>query len=207
MIGVYKITNPSGKIYIGSTNNFKRRISEYKYKTCKDQVRLYNSLKKYGFNNHNILLIEKCSLENLYNRERYWQEYYNVIDRDKGLNCQYVNTNIKPKKVSEETKLKISKAMSGKNNPRYGVKLSQEIKDKISKSNKGKRQSKKLNALQSKRMMGNNYSKLSKKIIDLKTNIIYKSIRQASIEMNVNYNTLKKYLSGSLKNKTTLKYL
>jgi hypothetical protein len=43
------------------------------------------------------------------------------------------------KVLSEEHKKNISKGISGKNNPNFGKKLSQETKDKISKSRKGKR--------------------------------------------------------------------
>jgi len=206
MIGIYKITSPTQKIYIGSTNNFKRRVSEYRYNNCKQQRRLYNSFNKYNFENHIIELIEECDINNLIIRERYWQEYYNCIGKN-GLNCNYVKTTCSTKIVSESTRRLLSLASKGKNNPRFGVILSEETKIKISNSNKGKVQSFELNLKQSQRMQNNTLSKLSKKVIDINTNIIYNSIRKASISLNINYNTLKKYLSGELQNKSTLKYI
>lgn len=48
---------------------------------------------------------------------------------------------------------------------------------------------------------------ISKKVIDIKTNYIYNSIREAACINNINENTLHYYLSGKLKNKTNLKYV
>lgn len=41
--GIYKITSPSGRIYIGSSKNIRRRFYSYKNLHCKDQPKLYNS--------------------------------------------------------------------------------------------------------------------------------------------------------------------
>ena len=54
MIGIYKITSPSGKVYVGQSVNIERRLKEYKILKCKKQVKLYNSFIKYGFENHKI---------------------------------------------------------------------------------------------------------------------------------------------------------
>lgn len=139
MIGIYKITSPSNKIYIGQTIDFKRRVNQYKSLMCKRQPRIYSSLKKYGFKNHKIELIEQCYITELNIKERYYQEIYNTLSKN-GLNCQYVKTENKKYKHSEETKLKIGKAhreLAKKGKVRKGFKLSQEHKDKIGKSNKG----------------------------------------------------------------------
>ena len=46
MVGIYKITSPSGKIYIGQSNNLIQRQKDYiKTIHCKGQVRLYNSIR------------------------------------------------------------------------------------------------------------------------------------------------------------------
>jgi hypothetical protein len=55
IIGIYKITSPSNKIYIGQSNNILYRWKYcYKKLNCKSQRHLYNSLMKYGFDNHVI---------------------------------------------------------------------------------------------------------------------------------------------------------
>jgi hypothetical protein len=84
--GVYKITSPSNKIYIGSSVNIERRILCYKYLQCKQQPKIYNSLKKYGYQNHIIEIIEECDVSNLIERENYWVTKYNSIHE--GLNLQ-----------------------------------------------------------------------------------------------------------------------
>lgn len=105
--------------------------------------------------------------------------------------------------TSQETKDKISKTKSGKKNEklsklckglkkRLGAKLSNETKDKISKS------------LVNTRTGKNNHE--SKKIIDTNTGVIYYGKREAAEAYGIPLSTLKAYLTGRLKNKTTLEY-
>ena len=49
MIGIYKIINPKGKIYIGQSIDIDRRFNEYKKLQCNQSKKIYYSLKKYGF--------------------------------------------------------------------------------------------------------------------------------------------------------------
>lgn len=84
MIGIYKITNPNGKIYIGQSTNIEERWEKgHKYSSGSGK-KLKNSLKKYSWKNHKKEIIEECSVEELSNRETYWIEYYNSYK--KGLN-------------------------------------------------------------------------------------------------------------------------
>jgi len=113
MIGIYKITNPKDKIYIGQTIDFERRVYQYKMLNCKEQPKLYNSLKKYGFENHKIELIYECDIDSLTFFERYYQEIYKTIE-DNNLNCFLVTTKDKTGRHTDETKIKISNALKGK---------------------------------------------------------------------------------------------
>ena len=106
-IGVYKITNPSGRIYIGSSRNIDYRWSQYKtLSNSINQVVLHRSFKKYGIDAHEFEVVEECSIDELYDRERYWQEKFGVLSSI-GLNCNLVDTNSKPKVQSKETKYKM----------------------------------------------------------------------------------------------------
>jgi group I intron endonuclease len=88
MICIYKITSPANKIYIGQSRNFEKRMHFYKSVTCKSQTLLYNSLKKYGFENHKIEIIHECSIEELDNLEIYYIDLYNSFNSDNGLNLK-----------------------------------------------------------------------------------------------------------------------
>jgi group I intron endonuclease len=113
MIGIYKITNPKGKIYIGQTIDFDRRVYQYKMLNCKEQPKLYNSLKKYGYDNHRFELIFQCFECYLTHWERYYQELYNSTENN-NLNCFLVTTEDKTGRHSEETKIKMSNSAKGK---------------------------------------------------------------------------------------------
>jgi group I intron endonuclease len=133
-IGIYKITSPSGKIYIGQSTNIEKRFERYKKLNKYDlnnQPRIYNSLKKHKPNNHIFEIIEECKLEELNIRERYWQDYYDVLGPN-GLNCILTQTDELPKIFSQKTKNKISENKKG--HPMF----TEEWKEKISKGNLGK---------------------------------------------------------------------
>lgn len=132
--GIYKITSPTGKIYIGQTNNIKRRFNEYRsIRNVDNQPKLYNSLKKYGWKSHNFEIIEECEFDELLCRERYWQDFYDVIGEN-GLNCMLTKADNLPQRMSEETKKKISEKRKGVK----GRKHTEETKKKISSAHKGK---------------------------------------------------------------------
>jgi group I intron endonuclease len=88
MIGIYCITNPSGHIYIGSSNNIQRRWKQYKRLNCKQQPAIYNSFIKYGVENHQFDIHLECAEQDLL----YFEQLY--IDGLKPeLNCSKVAKN------------------------------------------------------------------------------------------------------------------
>jgi len=106
IVGIYKITSPSGKVYIGQSINIERRIKEYKNLYCKKQIKLYNSLVKYGFQNHQFEIIEECDDSILNEIETWWKLYFNSVEN--GLNCNYWDNSIgRGKKMSSSSKEKI----------------------------------------------------------------------------------------------------
>lgn len=84
MIGIYKITNPENKVYIGYTTNLYKRKNYYKVNKGIRQTKLYNSITQYGWEQHKIELIEECAKDELRNKEQYWINYYNSWNN--GLN-------------------------------------------------------------------------------------------------------------------------
>lgn len=87
MIGVYKITNPNGKIYIGQSTDIEKRFNRYINLNCKGQPKLYNSLKKYGWENHQKEILEECNTSELLEKETFWKIYFNVLG-NKSLCCR-----------------------------------------------------------------------------------------------------------------------
>ena len=138
IIGIYKITSPTGKIYIGQSIDIEFRFLTYKRLLCKGQTRLYASFKKYGVEKHKFEIICQCNTFELNEKERFYQELFNTIDGRNGLNCQYVKTSTKKYVHSDETKNKISSSNKGKKG-RKGVKFSEEHKIKIGLSKIGKK--------------------------------------------------------------------
>lgn len=147
MIGIYKIISPSGKIYIGQSTNIENRKNNYiNFKTNKNNIgpKIYNSLQKYGWEQHVFEIIEECNLDQLNEREIYWGTYYYSLKE--GLNCRLGDGR---GQCCEETKQKISLAKTGmeykmteegrKNKSKLltGLKRSEETKQKISEAKKG----------------------------------------------------------------------
>jgi group I intron endonuclease len=150
-IGIYKITNPKGKIYIGQSLDINIRWKySYKNLTCKQQTKLFNSLKKYGPENHIFDTIEECLEEQLNEREIYWKKYYlnlfnnnwkqvlfhELYDSGGGPKSKETRKKIgdsnRGQKRSEETKKKMSQKA-------FGRVYSDESKQKMSQSKQGKK--------------------------------------------------------------------
>ena len=186
IIGIYKITSPSGKIYIGQSVDIHQRWKFYSFYNCKNQIKLYNSIKKYGWENHIHEVIEECSIEQLNKQETYWKQYY--LDQVNGdwkqvLFCDLYDSGGGPR--SYETKEKISKSLLGK-------KKTKEHKNNIKKSRNGM-----VFTQQHKDNMSN--SRFSFSILCIENNIIYKSAHQASKDLNIYPSAIIKVCNGEFK--------
>ena len=196
MIGIYKITNPKGKVYIGQSRDLKKRelqYSKYLKRYCR-QLKIVNSINKYGWNQHFFEIIEICIFDDLNIRERYWQEFYDSIE--KGLNCIYTKTKDKPSLFGLETRSKMSKAQTGKIR-------SDSHKKKISKSKKGIPIGVgKILTEKHKKAISNGFKpKFNnielKEIIEMYNNNI--SLRKIALKFNSNHTTIKSYIKQEIK--------
>ena len=215
MIGIYKITSPTGKVYIGQSINIEKRFKNYKVlQNCKGQFKLYNSFLKYGINNHNFEIIEECNIDLLNERERYWQDYYKCIDIN-GLNLKLTNTLDKSGKLSEELKLKLSNSAKGKKmsekakikmrNNNLGKKLSEEHKRKIGEKSKGFKHTQETKDKIRKGKLGKNNPN-SKLLLNTETGIFYYTAKEAADSVNIHPLTLRRFLTNKWPNKTSLIY-
>ena len=126
IIGIYKITNPKGKIYIGQSINIKSRIYSYqnKNKGCLG-AKIYYSINKYGWENHNMEIIQildndldnKLLRKKLDELEIYWINFYNSVEM--GLNLTYGGNGGKPsieninKRIKSNTNLVLQYDLEG----------------------------------------------------------------------------------------------
>lgn len=151
---IYMHTNKiNGKKYIGQTS----LAPEIRWKNglgYASSTYFYNSIKKYGWDNfEHEIIARNLSIDEANEMEMKLIEEYKTTDNNFGYNIMPGGRN---SPMPEETKAKISKSkmghevsdetrkkisanhadMSGKNNPRYGVRLSEETRAKISANNK-----------------------------------------------------------------------
>jgi len=236
MIGIYKITNPIGKVYVGQSTNIEKRFKSYKKLFCKNQPKLYNSLLKYGAENHIYEIITECEFNKLNENERYYQVLFNTISKD-GLNCKLTNENDFNGIYCEESKSKMSKSarikvftkehranMSknriGEKNAMFGRTHTKETKLKISLANKNKGiETREKQSFSAKNRPKSFYENLaiklkgklppnSRLILNIETGIFYNSIKEASntFPKGKGSRTLSCKLLGKRKNNTNFIY-
>ena len=158
MIGIYKITSPTGKVYIGQSWDIEKRWKHYRFKSCEHQRKLYHSLEKYGFKEHLfevLVQFDICTQEILNESEiKYINQFkssgielLNIANggNAKGKHSQETIDIIKAKralqsppalgKIYKTRQLKLGISFRGLN--WSGRKHKQESKDLQSKSKKG----------------------------------------------------------------------
>jgi group I intron endonuclease len=211
MIGIYKITNPIGKIYIGQSIDIKKRFNAYKKLRCKNQPKIYNSFVKYGVENHIFEILEELDVQSLNKRERFWQKEFDVLNN--GLNCKLTNENdfngsfcketkekmsnsAKVKVFTKEHRLNMSINRIGNKNGMFGKKQSEETKAKIRIAKQNMSDQSRLNySISAKKRSKEFYENLSiknkgklprnsKLVLNLETGIYYDSVTDASRTLN-----------------------
>lgn len=97
--GIYKISFlTTSKVYIGQSTDIYRRIAEHwlsanatednlNLKTQRDyMLPIHRAIRKYGRGNTCLEILERCSREELNEREKYWIKKYNSDNENKGYN-------------------------------------------------------------------------------------------------------------------------
>lgn len=199
--GIYKITNPLGKIYIGESENIPNRMYSYKIVSCQKQRKLYNSIRKYGWEAHTFEIVEECDFDDLLCKERYWQDFYNVLGVE-GLNLKLTNCGDLKGVMSEETKNKISVKNSGSKNGMYGKQKTEE--EKQARRNY-KHTPENIEKIRLASTRGNN--PIAKIVLNTQTGIFYGCVEDASDTIDMKRDTLKQKLNGRRKNDTDFIYV
>ena len=110
---VYKITSPKGRIYIGSTDNIKRRKYQYEKNYFKAQRKVYRSINKYGWELHKFEVIWEGDIQYMLKKEAELGQLFSVLHKD-NLNLMLPKLNDIYSSISEETRLKMSNSAKGK---------------------------------------------------------------------------------------------
>lgn len=117
--GVYQITSPKKRIYIGGSIDTERRKGEYSRLECKVQIRLYNSLKKHGWKNHKFEIIHLCKEKLLNELEMHYIKLFDTFNTPHGLNLTKGGEGASGYKHTEKAIEVMHQANSGENNPFY----------------------------------------------------------------------------------------
>ena len=216
--GIYKITSPSGRIYIGQSINLEKRFKTYRNGHCKKQPRLINSFKKHGVENHQFDIIEYCSEEELNCSERFWQDEFDVLSEN-GLNCVLQECGQTRKIYSEEFK-KLKSEKTSLNKKVIDLKTLETYPSIISAANTiGMSASVLGNQLKGKFRNKTNFLYYSEyiegkqlinpypyRVINKDTGVIYETVVKAAKFLNMNSATLTGQLRGTYTNKTSMVY-
>ena len=165
--GIYKITSPTGRVYIGQSVDIKKRLRDYKYpERVKGQRKLYSSLKKHGYEKHKFEIVMQCDIEKLDEMEIFYINAYNTFNTKHGLNCKHggkshyihseetkrrMSGSMKGRKKLEETKRRLSESMKGR-------KVSEERRKRMSEAKMGRKQSLNQKLKRSKDMVGSKFN-------------------------------------------------
>lgn len=193
---IYKIISPSGKVYIGKSINFTKRLRYYAKGGCKNQTVLYNSILKHGWDSHTIEVLAKSNFptnETLNILERFFIKYYKTNLRRyptcNGMNCtDGGDGNFGAIKTGAELErirtLRVGKAPWNK-----GKTYTKELKEKLSKAHKGKY------------TRGDNPS--AKILFDENTGVYFESVTELCENYNKCRPTIRKWIKN---NDTRCKY-
>lgn len=91
LIGVYQIKNlKNKKIYVGSTTvSFEKRLYDHLYGLNTGNHKnsyMQKSFNKHGKQNFEFSILEVCEKEEVLNREQYWIDKLEVLNKNKGYN-------------------------------------------------------------------------------------------------------------------------
>jgi len=194
-IGIYKITSPTGKVYIGQSIDIPRRFKEYINLKCHQQPKLYYSLKKYGAKNHIFETLETCSANELDTKEIFYKLQFNTVS--KGLNCELYDSKGGPR--SKEVRLKISNSKKGTKGYPLGQPHTETTKILKSQIAKGKPKPKGFGSIISQLKKGKLKPTQNKSVIDNNTGVKYNSVTEAAAALGVSLAVVSNSLSNKYK--------
>lgn len=209
IVGIYRITSPSGRVYIGKTKNMKERIKAYRSANIASKTILKSSILKYGWSAHKMELIHELppdiedSILNGY--EILFIEQYksntNKYPKYKGMNMTYGGDGVVGYICTEDVKKKISENMKanfkplkgelhpcfgklGKDSNAYGFRHTEDAKKNIGLAQKDGKHN------------------MAVKVKNVKTGEVFGCLKLAALSANIGYYSFKWQLSIGGNNNT-----
>ena len=125
----------TGRPHVGQTRQkLNIRISQHKSNSKKAKAGVDAAIRKYGWENFTVEILETCPVEKLNEREKFWIAKLNS-KAPNGYNL--TNGGDTSTSMSEESRARMSVAKKGKPSNRKGKPLTEEHKAKIAASKKG----------------------------------------------------------------------
>jgi group I intron endonuclease len=143
IVGIYGLRNKiTSKWYIGqSRRSIEKRWNAYERLQCRNQVKLYNAIVKYGFSSFDKVILEECeptiSKKELDSKETIWIHFYDSYKN--GYNMTLGGEGMCGKPVAVSTRKKLAEA----NKNRIYRPHTEEAKKKMSIANIGRKASEK----------------------------------------------------------------
>ena len=178
---VYTHSKPNGDVFYVGIGVYKKRA----YSVHGRNKHWHNTVNKYGYDVN--ILFNDVDYETAKQCERYLIKYYGRKDLGLGSLVNFTDGGEGYSNMSNKERTKRAKRISeyNKNKKDYSFTQGEEYKSKMRKS-----------------LLGVN----AKRVINSKTGIVYKSLKEASEKEGVNYTVLSSMLNGSKTNKTDLKW-
>ena len=140
---IYKLTSPSGKIYIGRTHDFDARMADHKHNALKKLAKnsLYKAIRKYGWDEFKKEIIATTDCEE--SAQLLEESLIKMFDSVRnGYNDTYVGgggnlLKNQPEKITQFKK-KMSTVTAGEKNGMFGKRQTEETKQKQRERAKGR---------------------------------------------------------------------
>lgn len=124
-IGIYKITSPIGKIYIGQSIELQNRMRKHRSSAKKGKIKLYDSFREYGADAHKFEIICQCEKIELDDLEKHYIKLYNSFDSEFGFNSRSggrSGDNLSKDYKEKVRQANIGKKYSDETNSKKGIK-------------------------------------------------------------------------------------
>lgn len=114
---IYKLTNKTnGKIYIGQTVDYFRRMNEYKNRKSSNskssKYKIMEEIEKCGFDNFETSIVRECTKDELNYYEMYYIKHFKSYMKKYGYNSKHSTKNTN-QIMNRSTKSKMSKSHTG----------------------------------------------------------------------------------------------